>query len=111
MHKKCGRDDKDVESTNNDEEQFATQFFNFMRKHLDIVISHVPVSQVKLDIGTGFTLGSVGSALSNQKYHMDDIKELTLCTLLYVKGRTLRTIEVTDAIVMSGHIMQVSPSY
>jgi hypothetical protein len=32
MYKKHGRHDIDVESTNN-EEQFATQFFNFMRKH------------------------------------------------------------------------------
>jgi hypothetical protein len=31
MHKKCGRHDKVEESTNNDEDQFATQFFNFMR--------------------------------------------------------------------------------
>jgi hypothetical protein len=31
MYKKCGRHDKDEESTNNDEDQFATQFFNFMR--------------------------------------------------------------------------------
>jgi hypothetical protein len=38
MYKKCGRHDIDVESANN-EEQFAIQFFNFMRKHLDIVIS------------------------------------------------------------------------
>jgi hypothetical protein len=38
MYKKCGRHDIEVESTNN-EEQFATQLFNFMRKHLDIVIS------------------------------------------------------------------------
>jgi hypothetical protein len=36
---------------------------------------------------------------------MDDINELTPCTLLYVKGKTLRTIEVTDAIVMATHIM------
>jgi hypothetical protein len=38
MYKKRERDDIDAESANN-EEQFATQFFNFMRKHLDIVIS------------------------------------------------------------------------
>jgi hypothetical protein len=39
MYKMCGRDDKDAEFANNDEEQFATQFFNFMRKYPDIVIS------------------------------------------------------------------------
>jgi hypothetical protein len=38
MYKKRGRHDIDVESTNN-EEQFATQFFNFMRKQPDIIIS------------------------------------------------------------------------
>jgi hypothetical protein len=60
MYKQRGRHDKDVDSTNNDEEQFVTQFFNFMRKHPNIVISLVFVPQVNLDIGTGFTLSSVG---------------------------------------------------
>jgi hypothetical protein len=45
MYKKCGRDDIDAESTNN-EEQFLTQFFDFMRKHPDIIISQVSVPQV-----------------------------------------------------------------
>jgi hypothetical protein len=36
---------------------------------------------------------------------VDDINEPTPCTLLYVKGRTLRTIEVADAIVMATLIM------
>jgi hypothetical protein len=40
MYKKHGRHDIDVESANN-EEQFATQFFNFMRKHPNIIISQV----------------------------------------------------------------------
>jgi hypothetical protein len=48
---------------------------------------------------------SVGSAPDNKKYHVNDINESTPCTLLYVKGRTLRTIEVADAIVMATHIM------
>jgi hypothetical protein len=81
-----------VESTNNNEEQFATQFFNFIRKHPDIVVSHVSVPQANLDIDTRFTSSSAGSALENQMYHVDDIKEATSCTLLYVKGRRLRTI-------------------
>jgi hypothetical protein len=51
MYKKCGRHDIDVESAKI-EEQFATQFFNFMRKHLDIVISQVSVPQINLDIGS-----------------------------------------------------------
>jgi hypothetical protein len=44
---------------------------------------------------------------------VDDINEPTPCTLLYVKGRTLRIIEVADAIVMMAtHIMhgQTIPS-
>jgi hypothetical protein len=40
---------------------------------------------------------------------VDDINELTPCTLLYVKGRTLRTIEVDDAIMMATHIMHGQP--
>jgi hypothetical protein len=105
MYKKCGRHDKDAESTNNNEEQFATQFFNFMRKHPDIVISRVSVPQINLDIGTEFTLTSVASVPNLQKYPMNDINEPTPYTLLYVKGKPLRTIEVVDTIVMATHIM------
>jgi hypothetical protein len=38
MYKKCERHDIDAEFANN-EEQFATQFFNTTRKHPDIIIS------------------------------------------------------------------------
>jgi hypothetical protein len=51
MYKKRGIHDIDAESANN-EEEFATQFFNFMKKHLDIIISQVSVPQINLDIGT-----------------------------------------------------------
>jgi hypothetical protein len=40
---------------------------------------------------------------------VDDINDPTPCTLLYVKGRMLRTIEVADAIVMATHIMHGQP--
>jgi hypothetical protein len=40
---------------------------------------------------------------------MDDIKDLTPCTLMYVKGRTSRTIEVAEATVMSSHINHGHP--
>jgi hypothetical protein len=40
---------------------------------------------------------------------VDDIKQATPCTLLYVKGRTLSTIEIVDAIVMPGHIIHGWP--
>jgi hypothetical protein len=40
---------------------------------------------------------------------VDDINEPTPCTLLYVKGRTLRIIEFTDAIVVTTRIMHGRP--
>jgi hypothetical protein len=49
MYKKHGRHNIDAESANN-EEKFVTQFFNFMRKHLDMIISQVSVPQINLDI-------------------------------------------------------------
>jgi hypothetical protein len=104
MYKKCGRHGIDAESINN-EEPFATQFFNFMRKHLDIDISQVSVPQINLDIRTGFTPKSADSTPNHLKYPVDDINEPTPCTLLCVKGRTLRTIEVVDAILMATLIM------
>jgi hypothetical protein len=54
-------------------------------------------------------LSSAGSAPDIKKYHVDDINEPTPCTLLYVKGRTLRTIKVVDAIVMATRIMHGRP--
>jgi hypothetical protein len=48
---------------------------------------------------------SVGSTPDHQKYPVDDINEPTPCILLYVKFRTLRTIEVDDANVMATRIM------
>jgi hypothetical protein len=67
----------------------------------------VSVPQINLDISTA--LSSVGFAPDHQKYHMDDINEPTPYTLLYIKGRTLKTIEVADAIVMATHIMHGQP--
>jgi hypothetical protein len=51
MYKKRGRHDIDKESANN-EEQFTTQFFNFMRKRTYLVISQVSIPQINLDIST-----------------------------------------------------------
>jgi hypothetical protein len=70
----------------------------------------VSVPQINLEVDTTMpqvvlALSSAGSAPDNQKYPVDDINEPTPCTLLYVKGRTLRIIEVVDAIVMATHIM------
>jgi hypothetical protein len=105
MYKKRGRPNKDVESINNNEDQFATRFFNFMIKHLDIIISQVSIPQINLDIGTRFTPSSAGSAPDHQKYHVDDINELTPCALLYVIGMMLRTIEIANIIGMASRII------
>jgi hypothetical protein len=51
MYKKRGRHDIDAESVNN-EDQFTTQLFNFIRKHLDIIINQLYLPQINLDIGT-----------------------------------------------------------
>jgi hypothetical protein len=48
---KHGRHNIDAESIDN-EEQFATQLFNFIRKHPYIIISQVSVPQINLDIST-----------------------------------------------------------
>jgi hypothetical protein len=112
MYKKHGRYYIDIEYANN-EEQFATQFFNFMRKYPDIVISQLYIPQINLDIGTAPpplpALSSASSAPDHQKYHVDDINEPIPCTLLYVKGKMLSTIKVADAIMMATHIMHGQP--
>jgi hypothetical protein len=40
---------------------------------------------------------------------VDDIKDLTPYTLMYVKGRTSRTIEVVEATMMPRHILHARP--
>jgi hypothetical protein len=72
------------------------------------------IPQINLEVDTAMPQvvpapSSDGSALDNQKYPLDDINELTPCTLLYVKGRTLRTIEVVDATMMATRIMHGRP--
>jgi hypothetical protein len=74
----------------------------------------VSVPQINLEVGTATpqvvpSLSSADSTPNNQKYPTDDINETTPCTLLYVKGRMLRTIEVADTIVMATHIMHGWP--
>ena len=72
----------------------------------------MPVPEINLDVGGAiqhFTPSSAGSAPENQNYLVDDIKEATPCTLLYVKGRTSMTIEVAEAIVMPGRILHGQP--
>jgi hypothetical protein len=86
MYKKLGRHDTNTESANNDKEQFASQFFNFMRKHPNIIITQMSVLQINLDTSTGLTPSSAGSTPKHQKYHVDVINKPNPCTLLYVKG-------------------------
>jgi hypothetical protein len=74
----------------------------------------VSIPQINLDVGTDPPRvvpapSSAGSALDHQKYPVDDINEPTHCTLLYVKGKTLRNIEVADTIMMPTRIMHGQP--
>jgi hypothetical protein len=41
---------------------------------------------------------------------VDDIKDPTSCTLMFVKGRTSRTIEVAEATLMPSRILHGRPS-
>jgi hypothetical protein len=43
------------------------------------------------------------------KYPVDDIKDPTPYTLMYIKGRTSRTIKVAKAIVLPSHILHGQP--
>jgi hypothetical protein len=85
-----------------------------MRKNPQYVVQ-MPSSEINLDLGATvqqpIALSGVGSAPNRDKdkYPMDDIKDYRPCTLLYVKGRTSRTIEVTKAIVMPSRIHHGQP--
>jgi hypothetical protein len=63
----------------------------------------MPSSEINLDLGATvqqpFASSSAGSTPNRDKdkYPVDDIKVPTPCTLMYVKGRTSRTIEVAEA--------------
>jgi hypothetical protein len=71
--------------------------------------------EINLDLGATvqqpFALSSASSPPNRDKdkYPMDDIKDLTPCTLMYVKGRTSRTIEVVKTTVMPSHILHGRP--
>jgi hypothetical protein len=73
------------------------------------------IIEINLDLSATveqpFALSSVGSApnRNKDKYPVDDIKDLTSCTLMYVKGRTSRTIEVAEATVMPSRILDGRP--
>jgi hypothetical protein len=74
----------------------------------------VSVPQINLDISTttprvALAPSNTGSAPDHQKYPVNDINEPTPCTLLYIKGKTLKTIEVADTIMIATHIMHGQP--
>jgi hypothetical protein len=85
-----------------------------MRKTPQYVVQ-MPIPEINLDLGATvqqpFALSSASSAPNRDKdkYHVDDIKDPTPCTLMYVKRRTLRTIEVTEATVMLSRILHCRP--
>jgi hypothetical protein len=103
---------KTYEIAHNTEDTFAQQFFIFTRKNPQYVV-HMPIPEINLDLGATvqqpFAPGSADSAPNRDKdkYPMDDIKDLTPCTLMYVKGRTSRTIEV--ATMMPSRILHGRP--
>jgi hypothetical protein len=90
------------------EDTFAQQFFYFMRKTHNMLYMSIP--EIKLDLGATvqpFAPSSVGSSPNKDKdkYPMDDIMDPIPCTLMYVKGRISRTIEVAEANVMHSRIL------
>jgi hypothetical protein len=73
------------------------------------------ISEINLDLGVTiqqpFAPSSAGSTPNKDKdkYHVDDIKDPTPCTLMYVKCRTSRTIEVAKATMMPSRILHDCP--
>jgi hypothetical protein len=74
----------------------------------------MPIPEINLNLGASvqpFATSSVGSAPNRDKnkYPMDDIKDPTPCTLMYVKGRTSMTIKVAEATMMPSRIFHGRP--
>jgi hypothetical protein len=75
----------------------------------------MPSPEINLDLGATiqqyFALSSADSAPNRDKdkYPVDDIKDPTTCTLMYVKGRTSRTIKVAEATVKLSRILHGRP--
>jgi hypothetical protein len=85
-----------------------------MRKGPQYVVQ-MPIPEINLDLGATVQQPiapiSAGFAPNRDKdkYHVDDIKDPTPCTLMYVKGRTSRTIEVVEATMMPSRILHGHP--
>jgi hypothetical protein len=74
----------------------------------------LPIPKIKLDLSATIqpcALSTVSSTPNKDKdkYHVDDTKDPAACTLMYVKGKTSRTIEVVKATVMPNHILHGRP--
>jgi hypothetical protein len=75
----------------------------------------MPIPEINLDLGATiqqpFAPGSTDSTPNRDKdkYHVDDIKDPTSSTLMYVKDRTSRAIEVAKATVMPSRILHGRP--
>jgi hypothetical protein len=75
----------------------------------------IPSPEINLDLGATvqqpFASSNVSSApnIDKDKYPVDDIKDPTPYTLMYVKGRTSRIVEVAEDTVMPSHIHHGRP--
>jgi hypothetical protein len=82
-----------------------------MRKIPQYVVQ-LPIPEINLDLSDAvqpFAPSSASSAPNKDKNPMDDIKDPTPCTPVYIKGRASRTIEVVKAIVMPSRILHGRP--
>jgi hypothetical protein len=85
-----------------------------MRKNLQYVVQMLS-PEINLNLGATvqqpFALSSVDFAPNRDKdkYPIDDIKDPTPCTLMYVKDRILRTIKVAEATMMPSRILHGRP--
>jgi hypothetical protein len=75
----------------------------------------MPIPEINFDLGATvqqpFAPSSASSAPNRDedKYPMGDIKDPTPCTLMYVKGRTSRTIKAAKATMMPRRILHGRP--
>jgi hypothetical protein len=75
----------------------------------------MPSPEINLDLDSTVQQPFAPSSASStpnrdkDKYPVDDIKDPTPCTLMYVKGRTSMTIEVAEATVMPSYILHGRP--
>jgi hypothetical protein len=72
----------------------------------------MPIREINLDLSATvqpFFLSNVGSTPNKDKYPVDNIKDPTPCTLIYVKGGTSGTIKVAKGTSMPSRILHGRP--